>query len=519
MNRKVELSGNNKIAKNTLFLFIRTAFVLAISLYTSRVILQVLGVVDYGIYNVVGGFVAMFSFLNSALASGVQRFYNFELGKNGESGVQKVYICATIIQFVLIAVIVLLLETIGLWYINNKMVIPIERIETAKILFHFSTISLALVILGIPYSAAIMAYERMNYFAIVGIIDAVLKLVIVIILPYIKYDQLIIYGFLTLCITIFNFFLYFVYSKINFKAIKFSFSLDKIMLRSMLGFSGWHIFGTIAQIMRTQGINIVLNLFFGPVVNAARGITYQIQSALMSFVGNITAAARPQLVQSYAIGNYSRTINLMYSIGKICFYALLSMVIPICFEIDYVLNLWLGEKAVPNHTNIFTILVLIIALIDILNTPLSMVVHAIGKMKKYQIITSCISLFVLPLGYIVFELGTPASTIFIISIITSIFVQTASLFIVRELIGISLKEYFSKVIIPIIKVVLLSLIIPLLIRIFMVDGILRLVIISILSISSVLVTAFYFGLEKNEKELVVKMKKNLFSKLKIKRNE
>lgn len=517
MANNTNTSANNRIAKNTLFLFIRTCFTLLITLYTSRVVLQTLGVVDYGIYNVVGGFVSMFSFLNGALSSGIQRFYNFELGQNGNDGIGKVYTCAIVIQIILIIILVLLLETIGTWYINNKMVIPIERIESAKILFQFSTISLILVILGIPYSAAIMAYERMNYFAIIGIIDAILKLAIVIILPYIKYDQLITYAFLILCISVLNFLFYYIYAKRNFKLLNLKFTIDKTLLKSMLNFSGWHLFGTIAQILRTQGINIVLNFFFGPIVNAARGITYQIQSALMSFIGNITAAARPQLVQSYAQGNSNRTVSLMYSISKICFYALLSMVIPICLEVDYVLNLWLGKESVPTYTNIFTIIVLMIALIDILNTPLSMVVHATGQMKKYQIVTSCISLIILPLGFLTFKIGMPPITIFIISLITSILMQTVSLFIVRELINISLKQYIYKIIIPIINVILLSLVVPITIRLLMCDGFLRLVIICIVSVSSVLINAYYIGLNKNEKELVLKLKNNLFSKLKIKK--
>lgn len=519
MKNIAETSANNRIAKNTLFLFIRTAFVLVISLYTSRVVLQTLGVIDFGIYNVVGGFVSMFSFLNSALSSGIQRFYNFELGKNGDIGIKKIYTSATIIQIILIIFLVLIIETVGLWYINNKMVIPIERMETAKLLFHFSTISLAFVIMGIPYSAAIMAYERMNYFAMIGVIDAILKLTIVIMLPHINYDKLIIYGFLSLCISILNFLFYFIYTKKNLKAIRLDLNLDKETIKSMLGFSGWHLFGTISQMARTQGINVVLNLFFGPVVNAARGITYQIQAALMSFIGNITAAARPQLVQSYAQGNHNRTINLMYSIGKICFYALLSMVIPVCFEINYILNLWLGHDSVPENTNIFTILVLMIALIDILNTPLSMVVHATGKMKKYQVVTSCISLMILPIGYVAFIFGAPAITIFIISFIISIIVQIVSLFIVKGLIKISLKEYIHRVVIPIMIVITLSIILPLLIIYFMQSGFFRLMILTIVSVVSVLICAYNFGLDKNEKELVIKLKNNLFSKFKGNKHE
>lgn len=515
-----ELSANNRIAKNTLFLFLRTAFALLVSLYTSRVVLRTLGVTDYGVYNVVAGFVSMFSFLNGSLSSGVQRFYNFELSQKGESGITKVYICATVVQVVLVLILLISLETIGVWYINNKLVVPIERLDAARYLFQFSVISMILVVMVIPYSAAIMAHERMDYYAIVGIIDVVIKLAIVLALPYINADQLIVYGFLTLCITVLNFLLYFLYAKKNFKSLSLShFSLDRGLLKSMLGFSGWHVFGTFAQIGRTQGINLVLNFFFGPVVNAARGVTYQIQSALMGFIGNIVAAARPQLVQSYAQSNISRTMNLMYSIGKICFFALLSMVIPVALEIDFILDLWLGSDAVPNYTNIFTILVLMIALVDILNTPVSMVVHATGDMKKYQLVTSCISLFILPLGFVAFRLGAPPVAIFVISLLTSAVMQFASLLILRGLVRFSLRDYFVKVVVPIFMVAPLSLGVPLVVRLIMPEGFLRLVVVVVLAVSAVLLTAFRFGLAKSEKDLVIEIKNSVLKKIKIKKND
>lgn len=509
------LSANNRIARNTLFLYLRMAFVLLVSLYTSRVVLRTLGVVDFGVYNVVGGFVSMFAFLNSALSSGIQRFYNFEIGKGGEKAITKVYVCATVIQILLIVVLVLLLETVGLWYINNKLVVPIERLDAARILFQFSVSSLVLTVLAIPYSAAIMAHERMDYYAIVGIIDVVLKLIIVIVLPFLTYDKLIMYGLLTLCITILNFFLYFFYAKKSFKSLTLSFyQFDKCLLKKMLGFSGWHIFGTLSQVLRTQGINVVLNFFFGPVVNAARGITYQIQSALMSFINNITTAARPQLVQSYAQSNIDRTLSLMYSIGKICFFALLTMVIPIALEIDFILNIWLGEESVPYYTNFFTILVLMIALVDITNTPISMVVHATGNMRKYQVVTSVISLLILPIGFAVFKMGAVPIWIFIISLIVSLVVQFVSLLIVRELVPFSLKQYFKKMVVPIIIVIPMSLVLPLIIRVGMGEGFARLVLICVLTVVMVLFTAFKFGLEKNEKELVLKIKNSILLKRK-----
>lgn len=509
-------TSNKRIAKNTLFLFVRNVFVLLVSLYTSRVVLRTLGVSDYGVYNVVAGFVSMFAFLNSALSSGIQRFYNYELGVNGEKGFTKVYVCATVFQILLIIILVLLLESLGIWYINNKLVVPEGRLYAANVLFQFSVTSLVLVVLGIPYSAAIMAHEKMDFFALVGIIDVILKLAIVIVLPFLTYDQLVAYGFLTLCISILNFLLYYIYSKKHFKTMSLQrFSVDRTLLKSMLGFSGWHVFGTFAQVARTQGVNVILNLFFGTAVNAARGITYQIQAALMGFIGNITTAARPQLVQSYAQSNIGRTISLMYSVGKICFYALLAMAMPVSLEIDYILSLWLGRDAVPEYTSIFTIIVLLIALVDILNTPLSMVVHATGKMRKYQVVTSGISLLILPTGYVAFMLKAPPMAIFVISLFVSIIVQTVSLLIVRELVSFSLREYFSRVVFPIVIIVPVSLALPLSARCLLGEGIIRVLLVSFLSVFSVLLFAFFLGLDRNEKDLVLRFKDSVLTKFNI----
>lgn len=496
--------NNNRIAKNTLFLYIRMAFVLVVSLYTSRVVLRTLGVEDFGVFNVVAGFVSLFSFLNTALASGIQRFYNYELGSRGDEGVRQVYRASILIQFILAAVVFILVELIGIWYIDNKLVISPDRLDAARLVFHFSVFSLLIVIIQIPFSAAILAYERMDYYAIVGIAEVLLKLGIVFALPYLPYDKLVVYAILLLLIHLLDFILYYGYVKMKLPVCKL-YKRDKVqrsLVRSMLGFSGWHVFGTFASVMREQGINMILNLFFGPIVNAARGISYQIQSALTGFVQNITMAARPQMVQAYAQDNIHRTLSLMYSVSKICFIALYIMVLPLSYEINYVLGLWLGTEAVPDNTGVFTIIILAIALVDVLNTPISMVVHATGKMRNYQVISSLLSLLSLPVAYYVLKMGAPAVAAFFICLVFRAINQVVCVLILKTIVKISLNDYFKKVILPLLSLIAVTSWMPLIPTSFLSYGFGRLVITTLISIFTVSLFSYFVCLNTTEKQMV-----------------
>lgn len=293
------MQGTKKIAVNTVYLYIRLIFVLVISLFTVRIVLKALGDVDYGIYNVVGGFVGMFGFLNTSMTNGVQRFYNYCLGKDGEKSLSKVYTASLYIQAGLAFFLILLVEGIGVWYVNNVMVLPVEKLLVANYLFQFSLIGLLLSFLQIPYSAAVVAYERMNYYAIVGIIDAVAKLGIayaVIVVP----EKLLYYGALLLGINILNFCLFFFYARCNFKTLVLEKKTDKHLVKEMLSFTGWNTFGSFAYVIRWQGVNVLMNAFFGVIINAANGIASQVSSALAYFSGNLIMAFKPQLTQSYA---------------------------------------------------------------------------------------------------------------------------------------------------------------------------------------------------------------------------
>ena len=306
-------TNNRRIARNTIFLYIRMVVVMLISLYTTRVLMRVLGITDYGIYNVVSGFVTMFSFLNTSMAQGTQRFYNYE-GVNGNTErLTLIFNTSCLIQLSLAILLALILEFIGIWYMENYMNIPSDRFHAASWIFHMSVVSMVFVILQVPFSAAVISHERMDMYALVSIVDAVFKLSIVVALPYVNNDRLIVYGFLYMSISLFNLIYYYTYCIIKFEEIRFKRIFDGKLFQEMLSFSGWNILDTFASMLRGQGLNMLLNSFFGPVVNAARGVAEQIGQTLRTLSVNVLSASRPQLISSYAESNYLRFKNLLYA--------------------------------------------------------------------------------------------------------------------------------------------------------------------------------------------------------------
>lgn len=490
-------ADNKRIAKNTIFLYVRMFFVLIVSLYTSRVVLNTLGVSDFGVYNVVGGFVSLFGFLNATLSASMQRFFNFEGGQRGEDGVRDVYTAGFWIHVLLAVVILILLESFGLWYINNVMVVPADRLHAANILFQYSIFSMTLVILEIPYTSAIMSYERMDFYALVSIIDVVLKLLIVLALPFIPYDKLISYATLALIITVVNFLLYFIYAKKNFLALKLGHGVNKSLFRSFLSFSGWNLVGTFAYMLKGQGINMILNVFFGTIINAATGVAYQINGAVNGFSSNISTAFRPQIVDAYSKNNKDRVLNMFISESKVCYCLILVLIVPVIVEIDYLLHLWLGE-VVPDYANIFAVLVLIDMLICTLNTPVTQVTFSTGNIKRYQIVSSCINLLLLPVCWIFLKLGYNAATVFIITIVFSLMNQFGCLVCMKKIFTYSFRTYIKAVILPLIAVTILLPIVPFILKTYLAPSFLRLVLICITDV--VLAGCIIWGFVVNNEE-------------------
>lgn len=505
-------SNNKRIAKNSLFMSIRMVIVLIITLYTTRATLAALGVVDYGVYNVVCGFVTMFSFLNTSLSNGIQRYFNFELGRNGVEGAKKVFNTSLAIQVALSLIIVLVVELIGVWYLRHKMVIPTERLLAAEYVFHFSVASMFFVILQAPYSASVIAHEKMGFYSLLSIIDVVLKLLIVLVLPFLKGDLLIIYGLLFAAISIVNFFLYLYYARRNFSEIRVTYSYDKEMAKSMLGFSGWNLFGTFSMMMREQGVNMVLNFFCGPIVNAARGVAAQVSGALESFAANLTIPVRPQVIQNYSVGNLSRSFNLTYTISKLSCFFLILVSVPIAFEIDTILSLWLGSE-VPEHANTFVIIVLFTTFVNILMGTMAAMVHASGKIRNYQVVGSIVKILSLPVAFVLLYYNLPPESALISVFVFNLLGFWVGLYIIKGIMPFSIGEYNKKVILPILYVLFITLAFTLPICLSINDSWIRFVLLFACSGVSCTLGSYYIGLSKDERIMVDGILKNLLNKL------
>lgn len=482
--------------------------VLVINLYTTRAVLSLLGVSDYGVFNVVCGFVTMFAFLNTSMSNGIVRFFNFELGKNGTNGALKVFNTSIFIQFFLALFIILVSETFGLWYLENKMVIQPERMSAAHWIFHYSVASFFFIILQAPFTAAVLAHERMDFFAIVNVIDAILKLSIVFVTPAFGGDNLIIYGALFALISIVDFTFYIIYCKLNFEEIQFNWNFHKSLFTSMLGFSGWNIFGALSSVMKDQGINIVLNSFFGTVVNAAMGVAAQVNSGLQSFVQNISVPVRPQVIQSYARGDIERTMSLTYSISKFSCLFLYFISLPILVEIDFILNIWLGGN-VPENSSTFVLIIVVTSFFSNLNQAVSGVVHASGRMRLYQIAGGMTGILAVPIAYIVLYYGGKPVTALIVSLLSMIIAQINALLILKRIVQYSIRHYLQRVILPLMMVIATTIWFPIGIKLFLESSFIRLLIVIILSFSVTIISIMLFGLNQEEK----KMTKQILNKV------
>ena len=418
---------------------------MAIALYTTRVLLNSLGVIDYGIYNVVCGFVMLFGFLNISMSNGIQRFYNYTLGKEGPSHLSSVYSTAIAIQVIIIAIILLFAETIGLWYINNEMVIPHDKLVAANWIYQLSIVSLVFTILQGPYNAAVLAYERMNIYAYISIADAILKLLAAIMVSSVTDDRLIIYGIFIVCISLFNLLAYYLYCKVQLSHMKFVNGAQRELFKQMFSFLGWNIFGSFAYVVKGQGTNVILNNFFGAVINAANGITTQVTYAIQSFATNLVIAFKPQLTQSYAMGDYERTERLLFSMSKLSYLLFCIIGIPLICEIDFILSIWIGDTT-PPQTAMFCILSIIATGIGCLNTPVTQVIHATGKMRLYQIVTCVIICSIIPISWIALRYGASANSVFYITIIITILNQAACIYTLNTIFPIKLRKYIIDVV-------------------------------------------------------------------------
>lgn len=414
-------STNKRIAKNTLVLYFRMLLLMAIGLYTGRINLEALGVTDFGIYNVVGGFVAMFSLISGSLTAACTRFLNYEMGRGTKERLQLVFCSSVTIQYILAAIVVVIAEIIGIWYVNNIMVLPPERVTAANWCFQLSVFNFAMRLITVPYNSAIVAHEKMKTFAYVSIFEAIAKLCICFYVIHTSFDHLIIYAILVFLMSFTVRMVYQIYCKSHFEECNYHFTIDKDQLKEMMGFAGWNLIGSSSGVLKNQGVNMLLNLFFGPTVNAARGVSTQILHAITGFSNNFMMAIKPQITQSYGRGDYGYMISLVNRGSRFSFYILFALGLPLVVNAEYLLHLWLTE--VPEHAVIFSQLTLIAAMISAFSSTLITAQLATGNIRNYQIVVGGILMLDFPLVWIAFALGFKP----VVALILGIAVEVACL--------------------------------------------------------------------------------------------
>lgn len=470
---------------------------MGVSLYTSRIVLNTLGVIDFGIYNVVGGVVLMFSFLNSSMASATQRFLSYELGKEDYEQLKKVFSMSINIHAIIAVSVFILAETIGLWFLNSQLIIPVERLEAANWVYQFSVLSFMVTIMSVPYNSAIIAHERMNVYAFVSILEVILKLAIVIALVWVGYDKLKLYSIFVFSVTVILWIIYKQYTKLNFKETNYRFFWDKSLYKILMNYAGWNIFGNLAVVAMGQGVNILLNIFFGPVVNASRAIAYQVNSAVNGFVSNFQMSLNPQIVKSYASNDHIYMHQLIYRGSKYSFFLLFFLSLPVLLQTETLLRWWL--KIVPDFAVLFCQLVLIDTLITCISGPLMTAAQATGKIKLYQALVGGLLLLNLPLSYIFLKLGYEPQITFFIAIGLSILALFARLVMLRTLMSFSARIFIKKVVFKVFIVTILSVLVPLFVIPFLENETTKFLVITSLSFLSVMTMIYLTGLEKDER--------------------
>lgn len=505
-------SANNKrIAKNTLLLYFRMLFLMLISLYTSRVILNALGVVDYGIYNVVGGVVTMFSMLSGSLSAAISRFITFELGTGDVEKLKRVFSSSVTIQAGIALIVIIIAETVGLWFLNNKLVIPDSRMVAANWCFQFSILTFTINLISVPYNAAIIAHERMSAFAYISIVEALGKLLISWCIVINPIDRLVFFALMMAVLSWTIRLIYATYCKRKFTECKYQFVYDHELLKKMFAFAGWNFFGAGSWQLMTQGVNLLLNVYFGVAVNAARGIANQVDTAIMRFVNNFMTAVNPQITKSYASGDRSYMFSLMFRGAKFSYFLMLFFAIPIICETDYILSLWLG--IVPDHAVAFARLSLIVSMVHVLSNTMITAMLATGDIKKYQIIVGGLGMLVFPIAWLFFYLGLPPETAYLSTIIVFICQLVCRLKLLKDMIGLSPIVYLREVLLNIILVTVLASIIPITLTFALDDNFFRLIVVGLSGTIGNITCIWFVGLNNSERQFVMATINKLKSRL------
>lgn len=497
---------NKRIAKNTIFMYIRMAITMCIGLYTSRAVLQALGVEDFGLYNVIGGIVSMFVVLNNAMVNTTSRFITVYLAKEEELQTCKIFNMASLVHVVIAVLVVLFGETIGLWYLENKLVVPEGRMFAAHWLYQLSILSAIFSILYVPYNAAIVAHEKMGVFAFIQIADSALKLIIVLLLAYSPIDKLIFYATLLTILSIADLCIYFIYCKRHFAETKIMFYWNNSVFKEMMGFAGWTLVGNFVNFFYTQGLNLLLNAFCGPAANAARGIAVQVENVVKQFANNVQVAINPQILKSYSLNEMDRMYSLIMASSRYCFFLLYFLCLPIMLEANFILHLWLG--IVPEHTVNFIRLILVIALFDTFVNPMFTANLACGKLKLYHFPLSILMVAFMFVTYFAIKLTGIAESVYV-SLLTVTFIgYIMKMYIIDRQVGLKPKVYIKNVLKPVCLVVLISPILPFYIHSLLDEGWVRLLATGFACVVSVTAAIYVLGVSQAERKFVVTFVRN-----------
>lgn len=494
-------TNNKRIVKNTLMLYFRMMISMIVSLFTTRVILNSLGVEDYGVYNVVGGGVTSLSIFTTALAISISRFITYALGKGDITEQKQIFSTSIFIQLIVVVAVFVIAESVGLWFLNAKLVIPEERLFAANWVYQFSLILFVFTIIGIPYSAVITAHEKMSVYAIIGLLDTFAKLLIAYTINKSPIDRLIWYGALLMLSSVIIQLFYIIYSIKNFKECRCGLRPNRDKLKEMLGFSGWSVLGGIAPVARDQGGTIILNMFFGPVVNAARGVANQVCVAINSFVINFQSAVNPQIIKNYAACDYNNLRQLVFASSKYSCCILLIFAIPVAINLPFILRLWLVEY--PIHTESFIFLVLVFNIFEAMSNPLMTAAVAIGQMKSYQLRVAPLMIMNLPTSYVLLRYGCEPEVVFVVSIAISFLCLIVRLRFLSAYISISMIDFFKNVLLRVFVISTIAFTFSYFINQLFSISFISFIIISCISVVVTAITIASVGCTKSEREIIL----------------
>lgn len=503
------MADNKRIARNTLFLYVRMFLIMGVSLYTSRVILRALGVDDFGIYNVVGGIVTMFTFLNGSLSAATSRYLTFELGRGSGNRANEVFNVALLIHILMSVIIVILSETVGLWFFHEKMTIPADRLQAAFIVYQISIVTCFFSVTQVPYNAMIIAQENMSIYAYVGIVEAFCKLGIALVIARAPMDRLVFYALLLCLLQISLMLFYRICCGRRFEECRLKLYRDKALYKEMFAYAGSDMIGQLSVMAQGQGLNLLLNVFFSPVVNAARAIAYQVQGIVTQFSSNFMTAVRPQIIKQYAEGRVDEMMGLVKASSKFSYYLMWLIIFPIILEADYLLTLWLGEF--PEHTVSFLKLVLLLCLIQTLKSPRTTAYHATGHIRRVNLIVGTILCCALPLAYVFLKLGWRPESVFWAAIISMTVSELASVFVLKRYVRYSAGRYLLDVHLRCAAVSVVSAVLPLIyMKYTMETGFVRLLLTCTFTSVSSLLTIWTIGLDRRMRIKVVEFIKDWF---------